>query len=126
VLKRAYNEFIAKFKSDRSRSAPLAPCEVCGYLTVGEQFDICSVCFWEYEELEPAQYGRATGGPNGALSVMDGRKNFQKYGVSKLTHIGYVHPPKPDQIPAGAVAGDEISERQQAAKIIFRNEQMKG
>ena len=73
------------------------PCPCCGYYTHKvedaaeypyEVFEICDICFWQYEETSHDDPNKQSGGANGMLSLNEARANYKKYGVCKTRHIG--------------------------------------
>jgi len=86
------------------------PCPCCGYYTqlVEETdkypyhcFEICDVCFWQYEETSHDKPDKPSGGANGMLSLNEARENYKKYGVCKPQHIGngLTRSPLPEELP---------------------------
>ncbi|TDB84637.1 hypothetical protein E1264_23975 [Actinomadura sp. KC216] len=59
------------------------PCPCCGYLTLDSRgnFDICDVCFWEDDGQDEHDADVVRGGPNGALSLTQARRNFAQIGA---------------------------------------------
>lgn len=57
----------------------LCPC--CGYptLTEASAYEICELCNWEDDGQGEGQADEVWGGPNGAYSLAEARRNFQKY-----------------------------------------------
>jgi len=50
-------------------------CPCCGYPTLGERggYEICNVCFWEDDGQDDIDADETWGGPNGSMSLSDGR-----------------------------------------------------
>ena len=85
-------------------------CPCCGYYTqtvsVEDQppylcFEICPICFWQFEEVSHDKPDKPSGGANGMLSLNEARENYKQYGVCKTRHIGkgYTRPPLPEELP---------------------------
>ena len=56
-------------------------CPCCGYPTLSEAaaYDICELCDWEDDGQGEAEADDVRGGPNGAYSLSEARRNFRKY-----------------------------------------------
>ncbi|HSW88227.1 MAG TPA: CPCC family cysteine-rich protein [Candidatus Saccharimonadales bacterium] len=85
------------------RSTPDKPlkkyfCPCCGYKTLDEKpsgtYDICSVCFWEDDDIQfdDPDY---KGGANDE-SLHEARKNFQEFGACEKRVLKYVRKPTED------------------------------
>jgi len=83
-------------------------CPCCGYYTqlVEETdkypyhcFEICDVCFWQYEETSHDKPDKPSGGANGMLSLNEARKNYMKYGVYESRFKKHVRLPLPEEMP---------------------------
>jgi Cysteine-rich CPCC len=76
-------------------------CPCCGHRTLDERggFEICPVCFWEDDGQDDHDAGEVRGGPNGALSLAQARKNFGEFGAAERRFIENVRPPKEDEKP---------------------------
>jgi len=76
-------------------------CPCCGYLTIGDgfpgTFEICSVCFWEDDNVQFADPDYE-GGAN-HMSLNQARKNFSEFGAVSREVLKYVRPPLPEEIP---------------------------
>jgi hypothetical protein len=90
---------------DNSASAPrkegvLYRCPCCGARTLGERggFEICPVCFWEDDGQDDEDADVVRGGPNGDLSLTQGRKNFEEFGASDRRSLSSVRPAKPEEL----------------------------
>ena len=71
-------------------------CPCCGFLTILEPYDICPICFWEYDDLGWVYAGEPVG-PN-SVSLLDGQRNFVRTGSAKLHTLPHVRPPWPADI----------------------------
>jgi hypothetical protein len=58
-------------------TTPVA-CPCCGFPGIDERggFDICSFCSWEDDGQDDPDADRVLGGPNGRLSLTEGRRDF--------------------------------------------------
>jgi hypothetical protein len=75
-------------------------CPCCGYETLIEEppgtYNICKICFWEDD---PIQFDEPTyeGGAN-RVSLIQGQKNFEKYGACEKDMVKNVtRPTKKDK-----------------------------
>ena len=76
-------------------------CPCCGYKTLRERggFEACAICYWEDDGQDDADADVVKGGPNGDLSLTQGRANFMSFGASREQDLPYVRPPRPDEFP---------------------------
>ena len=82
-------------------------CPCCGYYThlVDNKeeplhlFEICEVCFWQYDWVAHKEPDRIIGANH--VSLNEARGNYKKYGVCKTKHVGkgYTRPPLPEELP---------------------------
>ena len=81
-------------------------CPCCGYYTqlvdIEDEkpylcFEICKVCFWQYDEVMHDRPDIA-GGAN-HVSLTEARKNYQKFGVCEPEFLNMVRPPLPEELP---------------------------
>lgn len=58
----------------------LEKCPCCGFLTLEERggYEICEVCNWEDDGQDDSNANVVFGGPNGALSLAEARRNFKE------------------------------------------------
>ncbi len=68
-------------------SVEKSQCPCCDHFSIDGRgnYDICPVCGWEDDGLEPenpAQLEAGSGGPNG-MTLRDGRKAFRALAMSK-------------------------------------------
>ncbi len=77
-------------------SPPFA-CPCCGYATLPERggFDMCPICFWEDDGQDSADADVVRGGPNGPLSLTEGRRNFLAIGACHPVCVEKVRAPGP-------------------------------
>jgi len=70
-------------------------CPCCGYNTLDEKptgtYDICYICFWEDDPVQFSDWNY-TGGAN-KVSLIQGQKNFEKFGAVEKRLIKYVKQP---------------------------------
>ena len=75
-------------------------CPCCGYKTLDEEppgtYDICSICFWEDDEVQydDPEYG---GGAN-IPSLRQAQKNYVLFGACEERHIKFVRKPKENDV----------------------------
>jgi hypothetical protein len=74
-------------------------CPCCSYFTFEEQghCEICPVCFWE-DDWHQTEDILDDGGPN-AVSLLQGRINYQEFGAMESQYSEAVRPPLPDELP---------------------------
>lgn len=62
----------------------LEACPCCGRKAIGERgnYEICRVCWWEDDGQDNAEADARLGGPNGGLSLTEGRLNFLLHGIA--------------------------------------------
>lgn len=68
-----------------------ATCPCCGYKTVGSDYDICHICFWELSPLADADDSGAN-----PLSLREAQQNFQRFGAMSERYLDSVDPPGPE------------------------------
>ena len=81
-------------------------CPCCGYYTHTEDcylFEICKVCFWQYD-LTSHDTPNVKSGAN-KISLNEARENYKKYGVSELEYINNVRKPLPEELPENNLDG---------------------
>ena len=71
-------------------------CPCCRYATLAGRghFEICPVCFWEDDGQDDHDATVARGGPNGALSLEDERRNYLAFGACDERSKVHVRPPR--------------------------------
>lgn len=69
-------------------------CPCCGYYTMPEvdMWDICPVCFWEYDPLQSDEPTYSGGANKPCLN--EARKNYKKFKAIEEEFVKYVRPPK--------------------------------
>jgi hypothetical protein len=75
-------------------------CPCCGCRTLAERggFEICAVCFWEDDGQDESDADTVRGGPNGALSLTQARRNFREFGACDCKSLEHVRKPKPEEL----------------------------
>jgi hypothetical protein len=70
-------------------------CPCCHYPTLAGRgsFEVCGICYWEDDGQDSHDADRVRGGPNGELSLTEGRANFATLGACSEGAIGRVRPP---------------------------------
>jgi len=74
-------------------------CPCCGYYTIIEHFDICKVCFWQFDLSAHNRPDKVSGANR--ITLNEARKNYKKYGASEEKWTGEEHtrPPLPEELP---------------------------
>jgi hypothetical protein len=82
-------------------------CPCCGHLTLAERggYDICTACGWEDDGQDDHDSALVRGGPNGRLSLDDGRAMYVSRGGLHEPHI----PPTEATYRDGASGGESHS-----------------
>lgn len=60
-------------------------CPCCGYYTIIEIFDICDVCYWQYDETSHDSPNKISGANK--ISLHEAILNYRKYKVCKTKYI---------------------------------------
>ena len=71
-------------------------CPCCGCLTIGEEYDICEVCFWEYDTADQEDPDNAVG-PN-KVTLNQARENYKKFGACEERFIEFVRKPTDEEL----------------------------
>ena len=71
-------------------------CACCGFFTVTELKETCSVCFWEEDSYQEKNIDD-DGGPN-TISLRIARENFNKFGVMDLEFKEQVRMPLKEEV----------------------------
>lgn len=76
-------------------------CPCCHYLTLETSggFEICQVYYWEDDGQGDHDADVMRGGPNGDISLTEGRNNFARYGASEQRFAKHVRSPRPEEMP---------------------------
>jgi hypothetical protein len=94
-------ETVEKFRNAFSPRAlePSYRCPCCRYVTLEERgsYDICPICFWEDDGQDDHDADVVRGGPNGRLSLIAARKNFDASGASEPRRAAFVRSPTPSE-----------------------------
>ena len=74
-------------------------CPCCRFFTLSERggFEICQVCYWEDDGQDDHDAAVIRGGPNGALSLEQARKNYLAFGAFDEGAKKHVRPPRSDE-----------------------------
>jgi hypothetical protein len=74
-------------------------CPCCRYRTLSERgaFLICPVCYWEDDGQDDQDADVVRGGPNGTLSLLQARANYQAFGACQRRVAGFVRDPLPHE-----------------------------
>jgi len=84
---------------DRIQAGTKERCPCCGYKTLSELggYDLCEVCYWEDDGQTDVDADKVRGGPNGVLSLTQGRTNYRDFGACDRHLLENVRPSKPDE-----------------------------
>ena len=76
-------------------------CPCCSCKTLGERggYEICPVCFWEDDGQDDDDAHEVLGGPNGNLSLEEGRANYRAFGASREQDLPHVRKPLKEELP---------------------------
>ena len=74
------------------RFVPYCPC--CGYDTIGDEHNICPICFWQHD-IYQAENPEACEGPN-RVPLKEALLNFVEFGASSRNYVKYVRKPTKD------------------------------
>ncbi|MDF2884189.1 MAG: hypothetical protein K0R54_4756 [Clostridiaceae bacterium] len=72
-------------------------CPCCGYktLVVEHEFDICPICFWEDDWI---QFIDPKGNGANHVTLIEGQKNYIKFGACEYEMIIHVRRPAADDV----------------------------
>ncbi|PQZ51833.1 hypothetical protein CQ052_05535 [Ochrobactrum sp. MYb15] len=74
-------------------------CPCCRFKTLNERggYEICVVCFWEDDGQDEDDAHEVLCGPNGGISLTEGRANYRAFGASQRQNLPYVRKPFPEE-----------------------------
>ncbi|MBP2000788.1 hypothetical protein J2Z69_001819 [Paenibacillus shirakamiensis] len=72
-------------------------CPCCGYFTVDSDYDICDVCFWQYDWVAHQDPDRNIGANH--ISLAQAKENYRQFGVCKKEFIHMVRGPLEEELP---------------------------
>ena len=75
--------------------AQLIACPCCGYRTIVDSYDICTICRWEHDPAQEQDPDSDFGANH--VSLREGQKNFEKLGVCDPAHARYAASPDEDE-----------------------------
>lgn len=75
------------------------PCCLCKTLRERGCLEICAVCFWQDDGQDEFNADVVRGGPNGTLSLSQGRANYRATGACDAPSRGHVRQPRPEELP---------------------------
>ena len=61
-------------------------------------FEICPICFWQYEETANDEPDKPSGGANGELSLNIAKKNYQLFGACCYNDKKYTRRPLNEEL----------------------------
>jgi len=64
------------------------------------QDESCQVCYWHDDGQDEEDADEVWGGPNGSLSLSQGRRNYATYGAVEPRFKKYVRPPEDEEQPS--------------------------
>ncbi len=73
-------------------------CPCCENYTIIEIFDICDVCYWQYDKVAHNRGDEYVGGAN-KVSLTEARNNYKKFGASEKRFENDVRSPRSDELP---------------------------
>ena len=76
-------------------------CPSCGYFTVEGDFDICEVCYWQYDAVAHEMPDRVIGANK--VSLHQAQKNYKEFGATEKRFLKYVRAPEADELPENNV-----------------------
>jgi uncharacterized protein YjbI with pentapeptide repeats len=78
----------------------VCPCCYSRTLTSRGRFEICEVCYWEDDDQDDVDADFVRGGPNGNLSLTEGRANYSALRSCDRLHSPSVRRPRPEELTA--------------------------
>lgn len=79
-----------------SEKPKLIACPCCGYKAITEEYDICSVCFWEHD-LAQESFPDWVAGPN-SVSLREAQQNFMRFRACDRESISAVQSIGPEDV----------------------------
>jgi hypothetical protein len=75
-------------------------CPCCCYRTRADpgSYCICPICFWEDDGQDEPEADKVWGGPNGDVSLTQGRQNFIRYGAAEHRTVSAVRAPRHEEL----------------------------
>ncbi len=70
-------------------------CPCCEHKTILDEYDICPVCFWEYDKSQ-SERPYSTGGAN-SVSLNEAKANYARYGACEKRFQDKVRQPLPEE-----------------------------
>lgn len=100
ACRKAWFEEYTSGPEDQPEGLPLrCPCCYCRTLSERGGFDICPICYWEDDGQDDYDAHVLRGGPNGSLSLIKARLNYEKFGAIKKEVLNLVRKPRPEELP---------------------------
>jgi uncharacterized protein YjbI with pentapeptide repeats len=100
----------------------ICPCCFSRTLPSRGNFEICEVCFWEDDGQDDSDADVVRGGPNGDLSLTQGRDNYAKVRASDPLDSAKVRRPTSDELTARAMRSIlPAMDAGETATFTFRN-----
>ncbi|KAF6576886.1 glycosyltransferase [Paenibacillus polymyxa] len=79
-------------------------CPCCGNFTVEEDFDICEVCYWQYDTVAHNNPDIVMGANKISLNIA--QKNYKTFGASEERFIDKVRKPVSEELPENNTESD--------------------
>ena len=89
--------FVNVTHPEEARATYRCPCCQSRTLCGRAQDEICPVCFWHDDGQDDHDAEDVRGGPNGWLSLVQARDNYQRWGAVEERLIVRARPPLPDE-----------------------------
>jgi hypothetical protein len=99
---RWFHGYVERIENQPEGLPMRCPCCLCRTLDERGGYDICPVCSWEDDGQDDYDADAVRGGPNGALSLTQARKNFLDFGACDKKSIKHVRKPLPQELPGTA------------------------
>lgn len=76
---------------------PAITCSCCGYVTISDQFDACSICRWVHDPVQEADPLHDNKGPN-YVTLQEAQRNYRLFGAASKAHVPDARDPSPDDV----------------------------
>jgi hypothetical protein len=71
-------------------------CPCCGYKTISEEYDICPICFWEYDPVQQSDPDYPRGA--NSTSLRQAQQNYLCFGACEESAVKSVRKPAPNDV----------------------------
>lgn len=72
-------------------------CPCCGFFTVEGDFDICEVCYWQYDSVAHNNPDKTVGANK--VSLNEAQTNYKTFGASEERFLNNVRKPVTEELP---------------------------